>query len=127
MSIAKKTMLYRLAIDGIGIYEAYKNILFRRYPFDVAKTLWKGIVDASSWLPKPHVDDYSKDLVSWFTEAGLEMFKKTVFRKMSMEIEYEDIDFYKKPLEDCECIVYQDEWQIVEKISLSRDERAEDE
>ena len=77
--------------------------------------MWKDIVDASSWLPKPHIDDYSKDLVSWFTEAGLEMFKKTVFRKMSMEIEYEDIDFYEKPLEDCESIAYQDKWQIVEK------------
>ena len=50
----------------------------------------------------------------WFTEAGLDKFKKTVFRKMSMEIEYEDIDFYEKPFEDRECIVYQDEWQIVE-------------
>jgi len=127
MSRAKKTMLYRLAIDSIGVYEAYKKMLFRRYPFGIAKTLWKDIVDASSWLPKPHVDDYSKDLVSWFTEAGLEMFKKTVFRKMSMEIEYEDIDFYEKLLEDCKNIAYQDKWQIVEKTALSRDERAEDE
>lgn len=110
-------MLYRLTLDGIGIYEAYKKLLFRRYPTDMAKKLWKAIVDASEWLPKPCIEGgYDGQLASWFTEKGLEKFKKAVFPAMSPDIYFDEIEFDEKPLSACSHIIYHDKFQVVERV-----------
>ena len=116
----KKECLYRYAMDGVGIYEAMKELVFRRYPFDYARKWWKKILDASSWLPKPMVDDYGKGLVSWFTDAGDKKFRETVLPLMLVDIVYEDLEFYKKPVSKLGKVVYRDEFQAVEDVSAKK-------
>ena len=118
----KEKRLYRFIIDGVGIYEAMKKLIFRRYPSDYARKWWKKILDASSWLPKPIVDDYSEGLVSWFTEKGETKFRKTVLPLMLVDVVYEDIEFSEKPISKLGQIVYQDEFQVVENILVETKE-----
>lgn len=114
MTGMKEKRLYRFAIDGVGIYEAMKKLIFRRYSSDYARKWWKKILDASSWLPKPAVDSYGEGLISWFTEKGEAKFRKTVLPLMLVDVVYEDIEFSEKPMSKLGQIIYQDEFQVVE-------------
>ena len=66
----KNSKYYRFTYNGIGIYEAVKNMV------DI--TTWKAILNDPkiTWLPKPNI--YEKNNKSYFTKKGYEMFVNNV-------------------------------------------------
>lgn len=99
-----------------GIYQALKKSM----PLEE----WKKLLGDPkiNWLPKP--PDYYGSYVSWFTMEGYRMFKENVMPIVEQWLDIKKIkEEYSETLDE-KSIVYEDEWQVITKRSLSRVDEA---
>jgi hypothetical protein len=101
--------LYRVTVDGIGIYEAFKN----RVDFNI----WKRFLSSPDvdWLNKPSIV-YKDGMKSYFTDAGYYRFKNETLPLISKFIPNKEIDvehIYGIP--ENHRLVYKDDYQVIIK------------
>ena len=103
---------YRFTYNGIGIYEALKQAMFKQTGSSKAWNDFKKS-DACSWLPVP--PSYGKNNESYFTKFGYDTFKEKTLPIVRMYIP--DFDETESSVLS-DAIVYKDKYQFV--IDASR-------
>ena len=98
------SLLYRFTTHGEGVFSAGKRLL--------PPALLSEVIEAKSWLPKPSLP--RRTYRFYLTKKGKEKYEKTLLIS------------HKKYLPDIRCktilrsalksIVYEDEWQVVDKV-----------
>ena len=110
-----KDPLYRVTYEGKGIYQAYKNTLFKDKKFDE----WKKFKNDPkvNWLETPTV--YGNDKVkheSYFTDAGLTKFKKETLPLITKVLDNKKIQYTTVENLNSKNITYNDQFQVVVQI-----------
>jgi hypothetical protein len=101
--------LYRVTVDGIGIYEAFR----RRVDFKI----WKRFLDSPdvNWLDKPPLQ-YRSGMESYFTAIGYDRFTRDTLPYINKFIHSKDIQVeHIFGVPNNKRLVYMDEYQIVVK------------
>ena len=98
------SLLYRFTTRDEGVFSAGKRLL--------PPALLSEVIEAKSWLPKPPLP--KGNFRFYLTDKGKEKYEKTLLIS------------HKKYLPDIRCetilrsalksIVYEDEWQVVDKV-----------
>ncbi len=97
--------LYRFTTNGEGVFSAGKS----RLP----KELVDEVIEAKKWLLKPKLTEGNYRF--YLTEKGKDKYENTLIhshKKYLPNIKCESIN-----RDELKNIIYEDEWQVVEKIS----------
>jgi len=96
-------IMYRYTTKGEGIFSAGKRLLPNK--------LVEEVLEAKKWLPKPSLP--KGEYRFYLTKKGKEKYEKTLLlshKKYLEEIKLEKVEYNK-----LKKIVYEDEYQVVEK------------
>ena len=94
---------YRVTYKGIGIYEAFKQLVPERVWIQFLKSKY------ATWLPKP--PGYTEGYQSYFTSLGYLKFKQNTLPFMIRYLNKSDINTVK--YQDVGKVVYRDLYQVV--------------
>lgn len=100
---------YRVTYKGIGIYEAFKQLVPERVWIQFLKSKY------ATWLPKP--PDYTSGYESYFTKLGFSKFEDVTLPYMSKFLDRKKINI--KKYMDIGDIVYRDMFQVIVSTSYS--------
>ncbi len=101
----KKEYLYRYTTNNEGVWSAGKRLL--------PKDLVEEVLEAKKGLPKPKLPE--GDYRFYLTESGKRKYESTLLlshKKYLTKIKKEKIQRHK-----IINIIYEDEWQVVEKVN----------
>jgi len=107
-------LYWRVSYNGIGIYEALKNEIWKRYEFP--KEEWDKLKKSKTfmWLKAPNI--YYENCYSYFTELGYELFMKNTYPIFIKYLDEKNIMIDKFIFDNTKIdIIYSDEHQIVIK------------
>lgn len=102
---------YRVTYKGIGIYEAFKQLVPERVWIQFLKSKY------ATWLPKP--PGYTDGYQSYFTSLGYLKFKQNTLPFMTKYLDKNKITVNK--YQDVGKVIYRDLYQVV-TIDLSRNQ-----
>lgn len=107
-----KNIYYRVTCNGIGVYEALKNEIWKSS--NQPKKDWETFINSSdvNWLKKP--DGYKSSNYSYFTELGYSLFKEKTYPKIIKWLDKNNIKCEKCYLNEMDTyFAYSDEHQVV--------------
>jgi hypothetical protein len=96
--------LFRYTTNGEGVFSAGKRLL--------PPELISEVNERRAWLPKPSLSKGT--YLFYLTEKGKEKYEKTLF--LSHQKYLPNIKSEAIPRTMLKNIVYEDEWQVVEKV-----------
>lgn len=105
---------YRLTYGDIGIYDALKKEIWKKFEFPTKE--WDILKNskAFTWLKIPN--SYYENCHSYFTELGYKLFIKNTYPVLVKYLNEKNINLDKFIFDDTKLnIVYSDEHQIVIK------------
>ena len=105
VSEGKMDRLYRVTYNGVGIYEAFKNVCTYNEWMSFKNS------DAVKWLPVPNVYGQDTNHISYFTELGYSQFKKNAYPIIAQKLDKDGIKVDEVSL-DVDPI-YSDLYQVV--------------
>ncbi len=97
--------LYRFTTNGEGVFSAGKRLL--------STSLIDEVIEAKKWIPKPTLPKGNYRF--YLTEKGKKQYEKTLLhshKKYLANIKCESIN-----RDELKNIIYEDDWQVVEKVS----------
>ena len=107
-------LYYRVSYNGIGIYEALKNEIWKKCK--LPKEEWDKLKKSKAfkWLETPNI--YYENCCSYFTELGYELFIKNTYPMFIKCLDEKNITITKFIFDNTKInIIYSDEYQIVIK------------
>lgn len=101
----KYKFLFRYTSNGEGIFSIGKRLL--------PENLVKEVIEAKTWLKKPKLP--KGEYRFYLTAKGKEKYEKTLLKSHKKYLS--NIKLHKIKAESVKTVIYEDEYQVVEKIS----------
>ncbi len=103
-------MVHRYTTKGEGIFSAGKRLLADAFAKSIINL--EEVLKAKEWLPKPKLP--KGDYIFYLTEKGKKMYENSLLKLHKKYLEEIKCEIIEK--EKIKNIIYEDEYQVVEKL-----------